>query len=67
MEICIPNLVFLELLVFSFFSGPFSVTAAAAAAAAETFFRIERLNIKWIKTHLNELNQKLIALFDLMH
>ena len=35
--ICIPNLVFLKLLVFSFISGPFSVTAAAV-----TFFRIER-------------------------
>ena len=39
--ICIPNLAFLKLLVFSFFSSPFSVTAAEAAAAV-TFFRIER-------------------------
>ena len=30
-EICLPNLVSLKLLVFSFIGGPFSVTAAAAA------------------------------------
>ena len=36
-SICIPNLVFLKLLVFSFIGGP-----ASAAAAAVTFFRIQR-------------------------